>query len=474
MTFSSNSMAALSIFPQLTTKRKRVLSQQELPENLPIELLGTSPVKLDNSWQNLSPAKAQGIICRFFLNRVREDSPESVLQEFKDLFIEPKAILNSIPRQALEQIASLGQETTFIHTLKHSVYILINNWSVTRQPQYIQELVQLLSQALDPKKIDSIPLKRLRLWRSHFVNSQDYREVKAFVFKWDRREKPHWSSRYSSYLLVSQAVNAQKLAEQREAARTRYLQLKEQFKFELAMYTARTQDGVSQPLTSPNPTALGDEVLGLIEQILLKPAAFSYASCVRIFLHQTQQLCYQDFKQSLINYLLFSLENQKSAKVIKLQLASKLEFLYEKSHEQTWDNHLLLRTCNRVIEYLTIVNQEEPSSLFLTLAGQGDALTLATLLLKIVLLCPSTATHLECCLARLIQYYEKQSESECQWLIHFLEVIQVTLAIYADNVQYNLVKMSHHKREMSGEQQSNTTRIFSQVKTGTQRIESAA
>jgi hypothetical protein len=109
-----------------------------------------------------------------------------------------------------------------------------------------------------------------------------------------------------------------------------------------------------------------------------------------------------------------------------------------------------------VIEYLTTTNQKNPSSLFIVLATHDNALTLAILLLKIVLLCPSSYTHLECCIAKLIQHYESLPESDCKWLINFLEVIKVTLTIYADNVQFSLVNMS--------EKNSDTYRIFSQIR----------
>lgn len=474
MASSLKLMVSSSIFPQLTTQPPRVLSRHERPEVLSYELLGASQVKSDLSQHNLSPAKAQEIICRFFIEQVKQDSPESVLQSFKDLFIKPTVKINSTPRQALEQIAVLGQKETFVHTLKRSIYILVNNWNVTRNSHCIHELVQLLSQDIAPQKTDSLTFKRFRLWRNHFVNSQDYEDLKIFVSKSDKREKPHWSKRYSSYRLVSQAIDSKKLPEQREAARTRYLQLKEQFKFELAMYTARTPSATSQPYASPNPTALGDEVLQLIETILLHRAPSNYASWVRVFLQQTQQLSYKSFKQSLIKYLLFSLDDQDLAEAIKTQLSSKLEVLYKDYHEQEWDAHLLLRTCNRVIEYLTTVNQEQPSPLFLSLATQGKTLTLAILLLKIVLLCPQAATHLEWCLAQLLQHYESQSEGECQWLIRFLEVLQVTLVIYTENVRFNLLDMAGKRQEISASQNGNGYRIFSQIKREKRKVRSAA
>jgi hypothetical protein len=222
------------------------------------------------------------------------------------------------------------------------------------------------------------------------------------------------------------------------------------------MYTARCPLAASQQNTSPNPTILGDEVVHLIQKILQKRGTFSYTSLAKIFINQTQDLCYSDFKQSFLNYLLFFLDNQGLANTIKTQLSKQLEVLYESYEEKYWDNHLLLRTCNRVIEYFTTTNNKTPSSLFILLATHDNALTLTILLLKIVLLCPSSYTHLECCIAKLVQHYESVPESDCRWLIKFLEVLKVTLTMYTDNVQFNLVSMSGDK--------SANYRIFSQIK----------
>jgi hypothetical protein len=448
-------MASTTISPQVTSVHPKVASSTHLTEALPDEPQKASFVKLNKLPQNLSLPQAQEIISCFFLEEVKTSAPESVLEKFKYLFIEPSPAVNSIPRQALEYIASLDQEKTFINTFKRSIYILVNNWTATRQEQYIQELVQLLSVSLDAQPVSSVTLKRLKLWRSNFVHSQDYKELKIFISKFDNQD--HWSDRYSSYLLVEQSVDARKPRQQREAARTRCEQLKEQFKFELAMYTARSPLAASQQNTSPNPTILGDQVVHLIQKILQKRSTFSYTSLAKIFINQTQDLCYSDFKQSLLNYLVFFLDNQDLSNTIKTELSKELEFLYETHEQKPWDNHLLLRTCNRVIDYLTTTTHKNPSSLFILLATQDNALTLAILLLKIVLLCPSSYTHLECCLAKLIQHYESLPESDCAWLINFLDVLKVTLTIYTDNVEFTLVNMSGKN--------SDSYRIFSQIRT---------
>ncbi len=460
-----SAMVSPSVLPQLTTKPPLVLSLEQSLVSQPKKPSYASSEKLNESGQISSLSQAQELICQFFLKELKQSSPESVLQEFKHLFIEPKELVSSTPRQALDFIISSGSEETFINTLKRSVYILVNNWSSGRQQKYIQQLVQLISSSLDREKICAVALKHLTLWRRDFVNSQDYQELKLFASKYENRHQEHWSKRYSSYLLVSQSVDVRKPLEQQEAARTYSKQLKEQFKLELAMYTARSSSTACQKSTSPNPTSLGDEALRLIQEILKKPSRFSYASLARIFLNQNKQICYKDFKQNLLNYLLFTTYNDETlAETIKTQLASQLNPLYQTCHKQPWNSHLLLRTCKRLIESFTTVNRKNPSLLFTLLISQGNVLSLAIILLKIVLLCPAASTHLEDCLAQLIQHYKSHSESECQWLIHFLEIIQVTLTIYVEDVQYNLVKMSGYKRESAESDEGNVYRIFSQIK----------
>ena len=463
-------MVSPSVLPDLTSRHPLVLNLEQSLVNLAKEPSFARANKSSQPSQNLSLSQAQELICEFFLEHIKQHCPEFVLQAFKHLFIEPRVALNSMPRQALNLIISSGSEETFLTTLKRSIYILVNNWNTERQEKYIQQLVHLLSTSLNPKKICTVLLKRSILWRRNFVNSQDYQDLKLFASKYENYYHEHWSQRYKSYLLISQSLDVRKPVEQQEAARTYSQQLKERFKIELAMYTARYSSAPCQHSTPPNPTNLGDEVLRLIQSMLNKRNPFSYASLARIFLNQTQQIRYKHFKQSFLNYLLFSASNQGLADTIKNQLSSQLNTLYQSYDNQPWDKCLLLRTCNRVIEYFTIVDGENPSLLFILLATQGKAMALAIFLLKIVLICPQTHTHLECCLAQLIEYYKDQSESECQWLTHFLEIIQVVLTIYTEDVRYELVNMLECKPEINSNEKPNLYRIFSQIKCEAQKF----
>ena len=409
--------------------------------------------------------QAQETLYEFLLTIVRTWPAEDVLKEFRQIFIHHTESTSSDIVPALYQILFTNQEQEFRNTLKRSCYILINNWEIARNYQAIHQLVQIFSDSTIYKPSVSRTLKRLREWLKNFVVSQDFQELKLFAARYEGRGGSHWSYRYAPYLLVSQYINLDNPFEQRQAAKQLYRKLKEKFKFELAMYTAHSHDLIQKQSTFRNPTCLGDDVLMLIQKIITKRGFFSYSNLAQIFLKQIQNLRYSDFKQSLLQYLVFSVEQNAVSQILKEQLAEKLSSLYVQHEDKVVDSALLLRTINRVIEYLTTETYQEPSQLFILLLSKGNTLTLVILLLKLILICQYSRTHLEARVANLIKYYEKYSEEECQWMIHFLEIFNITMAIHTENVEYSLVNMNQYYSDKHANPNGETIyRIFSQLK----------
>ncbi|MFE1744896.1 hypothetical protein [Coleofasciculus sp. H7-2] len=444
---------------QVTSKHSRVLKTPQLRDVLP-DTHQIEPLTNSNKLVQNIP-EAQEIICRFFLDIVKQWTPDLVLYEFKTLFINPGKARDSAHLQALKRILISKNEEDFKNTLKRSCYILLNNWILARHYQALQDLIQLISNSADGNGISSPAVKCLKTWLADFVNSQDYEELKLFVSKYENREQDHWKSRYASYLLAPQYVNNKNSEEQRQAAKGLSKQLKDQFKFELAMYTAHSESTGFNNKKNQNPTALGDQALRLIKKVIAKRGMFSYENIANIFLKQTKQLKYKYFKQGLLKYLFYSTGNKGEVENLQTDLWKVLEFLYKDADEEEVNSLLLIKTCKRVIECLTIKNNGEPSSLFVSLASEGKSVTLAILLLKIILICPPTRTHLEVCLAKLIQYYEEYSQEECSWVINFLEVIRITLTIYTENVQFDLVNMEEDSLSPSPSVDGNAYRVFS-------------
>jgi hypothetical protein len=402
----------------------------------------------------------------FLQEIVKKLEPEDVLREFKDLFIEGLDSDNSDYIPGIYSIFLDDNEPEFRNTLKRSCYIIINNWGSSKNNKYIQELVNLFDNKNLQTKTNSSPvIKICKTWLENFINSKDYKDLKLFAAKYEGSYKANWANRYSSYLLVEQSVNENNPKEQQEAYKNLSGQIKNKFKFELAMYIARSQSVVSSTTRYNNPSILGDHVLRLIKSIVLKRGVFSHENIANIFLKQTENQRVEEFKKSIEKYLFFSVENQEIFKSFRQQFADDLSLWKPDYNQEIINKELLLRICNRVIDSLTTENGKEPSSLFILLLsqGQGHALILVMILLKTILISRNSRGHLESRIAHLIRYYEKYPEDECKWVINFIEIFNITFAIYAENVEYNLIKI---KKEESTNPRLNLDgyHVFSQMK----------
>jgi hypothetical protein len=187
---------------------------------------------------------------------------------------------------------------------------------------------------------------------------------------------------------------------------------------------------------------LGDGALRLIKAIVARKGAYSYKNLARLFLEQVDGLNYLSFKRSSVQYLTYSVKQPEVVKTLRQHLGQKLEGLYGEHNSDPVDHSLQLRTCNRVIDYLMTEDQRSPSALFTLLLSQSSSILLAVLLLKLVLVSRSSHHYLEARIADLIRYYEQFPRDQCNWVINFLEVFQVTFAIHAENVEYNLVSLN--------------------------------
>ncbi|WP_204106134.1 MULTISPECIES: hypothetical protein [Spirulina sp. CCY15215] len=409
------------------------------------------------------------MIYQFFLDTVRYFAPEDALVEFKRLFFDYQSTPNNIDAfTSLSRILSENDRDEFINTLKRCCYILINNWETKRQSPAICQLVDSFADLnFTVRPTHKKNIRRLKSWLKFFLESQGYQELQLFISRHNTNSpQQHWSSRYTSYLLVPQYSNSSNSPEQREAARVLCKQLKDRFKFDLAMYTARSELEHQPPSPVDNPTALGTNVLRLIKKIVAKRGQFSHTNLAHIFIKQIKGIRYREFKTALLNYLIFSVEKQTIVEILKTNLSRKLEKLYVDRDDETVNEALILRTCNKIFGYLTTEGEKQPSETFVFLLSQGNPLTLVMVLLKLVLICPNSRTHLENRIADLIRYYQQFPNEDSQWVVNFFEIFNITFSIYADNdVQYNLIRVKSNKSNHSDEEDNlDAYRIFSQHK----------
>ncbi|MEM9539029.1 MAG: hypothetical protein AAGA60_05895 [Cyanobacteria bacterium P01_E01_bin.42] len=409
------------------------------------------------------------MIYQFFLETVRYFAPEDAAIEFKRLFFDYHSTPNNLDAFTdLARILSASDRDEFTNTLKRCCYILINNWESRRQGHAIYQLVESFTEInFSTRPSAKRNVRRLKSWLRFFHESEHYQDLQLFASRYNEGESnKHWSDRYTPYLLASQYSNTHNSPEQREAAKVLCQQLKDRFKFDLAMYTARSELEHQHPAKVKNPTALGDNVLRLIKKIVAKRGQFSYLNLAHIFRKQVQGITYGEFKKSLLNYLIFSVEKQTIVEILKTHLSRKIEKLYLDRNDEIINEALILRTCNKIFGYLTTEKEKQPSETFVFLLSQGNPLTLVMVLLKLVLICPNSRTYLENCIADLVRYYQQFPDEDSRWVVNFFEIFNITFSIYADNdVQYNLIRIKDGKaRDPEAEDNLDAYRIFSQRK----------
>ncbi|MDJ0706648.1 MAG: hypothetical protein QNJ46_25540 [Leptolyngbyaceae cyanobacterium MO_188.B28] len=409
--------------------------------------------------------QAQETIYNYFLEIVRTWEASKVLTVFRQLFIHNLDSHDSNVLAALHIILLSHREDEFRNTLKRTCYVLINNWEIARNHHAIQQLVDIISDSTIHQAAISPILRCLRRWLVNFTRSKDYQDLRFLSSRHTKTK--HWTHRYTSYLLVSQYMDSSNPIEQREIAYALSKKLKDEFKFQLAMYTAYSQtDSLFKKTTVENPTGLGDNLLLWIKKILVRRGIFDYKNLANIFLKQSQTLRYQSFKQSLKKYLMFLMPDDVDNQIFERELLNKLEHLYPHLDNEEVNDALLLRTCNRLIEYLITEDRIQPSPLFNFFRAQNNSMTLAILLLKIALICPKSRAHLEARIADLVRYFEALSEEDCKGVVNFFEVFHIAFTIYSDNVEYNLVpNRTKPVDQKDGERESNLEgcQIFSRI-----------
>ncbi|WP_096595349.1 hypothetical protein [Calothrix sp. NIES-2098] len=407
----------------------------------------------------------------FLVDIVQKWPAEDLLSEFKRLFIDFLDSVNLGKATGIYNISFLESEQDFYYTLKRCFYIIVNNWEAQRKYKHIQEFIKLFDTYKPPRNTIDPQTKIFPSWLKNFVNSKDYKELKVLAAKYKKQalkqeEKNNWANRYTSYLLVAQSYDSKRPREQQEVARKLSKQMKDKYKFELAMYIARSQSAASSTSRYKNPSVLGDNVLRIIKMIVVKKGVFSYENLANIFLKQTKKQTLRDFKKSIQKYLFFTEKNKELVSTVMQYLSDKLEPWKQETNEDIINNNLILRTCTKVIDCLTIEPGKEPSPLFILLLSGGNPLTLVIILLKIILICRNARSHLEIRIADLINYYESYPEDECSWFINFLEFFNITFAIYAENVEYNLIKMKED--DLCNSENLDDYRVFSQLKVDAQ------
>jgi hypothetical protein len=393
------------------------------------------------------------VLYDYWLDRVRTDSPEELIEDFRRLFIEGRGYQEAPIYLALERLVKAKDaEIRFYYFFNRCCHILVNRWQMqsTCQPA-ILELVSLLDNLPSPGPGHYSTANTLRHLVKKFTLSDDYvklqRLARIISSQYSEETAPCVGTlinRYP-YLYDHCLLSDESPREQRQTVRRIKVKTERCFEVNLSHYvtyqvrlgqvahtpkTSEEAGRIIQPVK--NPTLLNDKELNRALKYYVSPVEgnYTYKALSQNFLANTvYSSTYKDFKNDLYDYLITSVDYGKG------QFNKKLYDVLQNTLPQ-WDQQkpsefLILRTSSQLFNYLVVESSQKPDHyIFIDMITNMGVTRTVGLLLKLVLVCPKVKPHLDKRFSILFNHYEGFSRDQVPWLVKSLESLQVAFSIH--------------------------------------------
>ncbi|GAL94243.1 MAG: hypothetical protein DWQ51_13535 [Microcystis wesenbergii TW10] len=393
------------------------------------------------------------VLYDYWLDRVRTDSPEELIEDFRRLFIEGRGYQEAPIYLALERLVKAKDaEIRFYYFFNRCCHILVNRWQMqsTCQPA-ILELVSLLDNLPSPGPGHYSTANTLRHLVKKFTLSDDYvklqRLARIISSQYSEETAPCVGTlinRYP-YLYDHCLLSDESPREQRQTVRRIKVKTERCFEVNLSHYvtyqvrlgqvahtpkTSEEAGRIIQPVK--NPTLLNDKELNRALKYYVSPIEgnYTYKALSQNFLANTvYSSTYKDFKNDLYDYLITPVDHGKG------QFNKKLYDVLQNTLPQ-WDQQkpsefLILRTSSQLFNYLVVESSQKPDHyIFIDMITNMGVTRTVGLLLKLVLVCPKVKPHLDKRFSILFNHYEGFSRDQVPWLVKSLESLQVAFSIH--------------------------------------------
>jgi hypothetical protein len=373
------------------------------------------------------------------------ESPQELIQDFRNLFLGERDYCQSSVWQALGRIVDAeSSDQTFPLILNRCCYILINRWRTrTRLYWAIPTLVDLF-EIIPPGLPSSWTAKRLRSLIQSFRETEQYRALRRLAQIYSETPsiitQPHTQTLESlivryPFLYEQCLLTDHSTDEQRQQIRTMRREAQQQFNEDLSQYLAyhRTHPDEKNHLQPvDNPTLLSERKFrtawkhftGRID------GGYTYQESAKLFLKQSAQSCpYRVFKEDLFDYLNSTVEAKYGEKRFSQRLNQVLQETLPHNHSQTVNQSLLASTCRKLFNFIVVESNQNPSHfVFLDLMNNLGASRVIGMLLKMILICRKVKADLEKRFSVLFNHYATFPQDQVAWLVESLETLNIAFS----------------------------------------------
>jgi hypothetical protein len=425
------------------------------------------PRKPPLTLERRGPLTDEQMLYEHFLLWVQQESPQEMIDRFRQLFIIGRGYPDEEVVTALNQIVGTVSPDQFKYILNRCCHILINRWQMQPgQQEAIADLVALfdnLDGQAGGSRFRSSTARRLQTFVKQFTKTEEFLTLQRLVRViaaelQSSRENPPLGqliTRYP-YLYPHSLLNQNSSQEHQQTIRTLQAQRQTMLETDLSQYmtylvsraqiASRTSHERAARLVKPvnNPTLLSDrELYAAVRQFVGKvQGSYTYRDLAQHFLeHIGSKSTYRAFKSDLYEYLTTAIEDDYGKRQFNKKLYDQLQTIFPDSDDRPVDDFLLVRTCSQLFNFLVVESPQQPNHfVFIDLITNLGPVQTMGLLLKIAMLSQKVKPHLERRFSILFNHYESQTLDEIIWLVKSLENLNVALVTNFGNVNLSSIR----------------------------------
>ncbi len=399
------------------------------------------------------------VLYDYFLQRVRKDSPEQLIEYFRSLFIQGRGFRQAEVYIALETIVkSKNIEYRFNYFFNRCCHILINRWQMEPQLQgYIPQLISLFENLASPRHGFHNTTSRIRYLVKNFTKSDEYKKLQRLAKVIDNKNNNYKNQSVGNlihrypYLYNHCLLGDDSSSENQQTVRHIKIKTERRFEVNLSRYVTY-KVRMAQLMRSPefdqqhkhlirpvqNPTLLKDKELnGALKHFLgTVDGGYTYKSLSQDFLSQTVHTkTFERFKLDLYEYLITSLDPQYVKGQFNKNLYQVLQNTLPECNHQKPSEFLMMRTSSQLLNFFVVESSRRPEHyVFIDMVSNlGVTRTIGTLL-KVVLMSRKIKPYLEKRFAILFNHYESFTRDGVPWLVKALEHLQLAFSVHFGKV----------------------------------------
>jgi hypothetical protein len=398
---------------------------------------------------------------------VRKEEPQTMLDEFRHLFVEgSKVKYQKIYVNLSELVAAPDIQENFPFILNRCCHILINYWRSSPSNHWaILDLVDLFHDVRPPRSSASRTSRRIRQLVLAFNETPQYRTIERLskVIAGDRESKKHKKenvgdliNRYP-YLYNYCLLNTDSNYEERETVRKIQEEIQHKFELDISQFVThqvrlvqlvrKTQSiEEAQKLLKKveNPTLLSDrEVAVAIKNFVGKVnGRYTHRDISQHFLAQSLEVStYGQFKEDLYHYLVSSIDPKFGQAQFNQKLYDIIQSTLPDFNDKKLDQFLILRTSSQLLNFLVVESPHQPNHyVFVDLITNLGPTSTTVLLLKLALLSNKVRPHLEKRFSILFNHYEASAEDGVPWLVKSLENLHIALSVHFGSADVSCIQ----------------------------------